>query len=151
MWCELQRLAETTIFLSWSSWSMALAHRARPQSCPCPPSQRSLHSFAWKRARILRLHSRSNESVTYRPVPWAPCSASSTPTKPPIQLSCLRNAKSQHPEAAAMDHHQQQQGPDAAAARRMATLASHLRPHPASHPQVSHRAPPVPIPLFRLV
>ncbi|CAD6269454.1 unnamed protein product [Miscanthus lutarioriparius] len=31
---------------------------------------------------------------------------------------------------------QQQQGPDAAAARRMATLASHLRPHPASQPQV---------------
>ncbi|XP_066357711.1 malate dehydrogenase, glyoxysomal-like isoform X3 [Miscanthus floridulus] len=31
---------------------------------------------------------------------------------------------------------QQQQGPDASAARRMATLASHLRPHPASHPQV---------------
>lgn len=35
-----------------------------------------------------------------------------------------------------MDHHQQQQGPDAAAARRMATLASHLRPQPASLPQV---------------
>lgn len=87
------------------------------------------------------------ETCTHRPSPSRKLAAvnkqrhqrpTSLSLLPPTLFLSLQRRGTQ--PKATMDQ-QQQQGPDAAAARRMATLASHLRPHPASQPQVSQRAP----------
>ena len=121
---------------------------------PCPaaflpmPHQAitTVDPFPLKRARIVR-SAGSNNQRHLRPTSLSLlCFLQLQVQEASIQLSVSATPQ---PEAT-MDQ-QHQQGLDAAAARRMATLASHLRPHPASPPQVSHRAPPCLSPTFRLV